>query len=180
MFYDKIIDSKDYMMLSFKHLTLTSALVMTLFFTGCVETPNTFGNQDRYTQTSHVKVGLVSYTYPYYNNLPYYFWNNRYYYGGYYDRGYYHFGNSVFRRGHYYRDGYRYYRGRHYKAVRGRYGYHMKHAVHPKRVRHTVRMNKVSKRGREYINHRDREYMHQKVKNYTLSDTLVHPRQRMR
>ena len=168
------------MMLSFKHLTLTSALVATLFLTGCVQTPNTFGNQDRYTQASQVQIGLVSYTYPYYNDLPYYFWNNRYYYGGYYDRGYYHFGDRVFRHGHYYRDGYRYYRGRHYKAVRGRHGYHMKRAIHPKRVRHTVKMDRVAKRGREYLNHRDRAFLDQKVKNDTLSHTLIHPRQRMR
>ena len=161
-------------MVSFKYLTLTSALVMTLFFTGCVRTPDTFANQDRYGQASHVaEIGLVSYTYPYYNNLPYYFWNNRYYYGGYYDRGYYHFGNSVFRRGHYYRDGYRYYKGRHYKAVRGRYGYHKKQVVHSRRTRH---------RERKYLRHREttKESVYQKVRDKSLSNKFVYHRQRVR
>ena len=170
-------------MLSFKHLTLASALVSTLFFTGCVETPNTFDNQGRYIEPSQVQIGLVSYTYPYYDDLPYYFWNNRYYYGGYYDRGYYHFGDRVFRHGRYYRDGYRYYKGRHYKARRGRHRYHKKHVIHPKRVRrHTVIGNSVLKRGREYLRHRDsvRESAYQKVREHSLSNKFVYPRQRIR
>ena len=58
----------------------------------------------------------------------------------------------------------------------------MKRALHPKRVRHTVRHNKVVDREREYLNHRDssRKSVYQKVRKHSLSNKFVYPRQRVR
>jgi len=111
-------------MINTKHLTLLAFASSTLLFSGCVHTPDTFSNQNRQHNTPSVNVSLVSYTYPYYYNRPYYFFDNMYYYGGYFSNGIYHYGNRQFRHGHYYSRGNRYYKGRRYRAVNGQHGHY--------------------------------------------------------
>ena len=164
-----------------KHLlTLTLLASSTLLFTGCVTTTETFDPDGSIISSpGSVNVSLISTAYPYYYDRPYYFFGGRYYYGGYYDNGLYHYGHRVFRRGHYYHHGYRYYKGRKYRAVRGRDGYYARKVPHRKHNTKGFRERIQNlEHGRRYESHEHkREHV---LVSDTLSRKLVHRMRRVR
>jgi len=146
-------------MIKIKYLGIITIASSTFLFSGCVQQPDTFSQQNRYyNNVPQVNVSLVSYAYPYYYDRPFYYLGGQYYYGGYYRNGFYHYGNRRFRHGHYYSRGNRYYNGRRYRAMNGQHGYYRNRSYYQRS--HTSRRfnNKVQSqldRGRNYNTHRN-------------------------
>jgi len=137
-------------MIRTKYLGMLAIASTTFLFSGCVQQPDTFSNDNRYyNHAPSINVSLVSYAYPYYYDRPYYFLNGLYYYGGSYRDGFYHYGHSHFRHGHYYAQGNRYYNGRRYRARNGVHGYYRNRAYYERS--HVYRKKQRSAdRGRVY------------------------------
>jgi len=134
-----------------KTLGLIALASTSFLFSGCVvvEQPNTFYDQNGYSNAARINVSLSSYAYPYYYDRPFYFFNGLYYYGGYYRNGFYHYGNRHFRHGHYYNHGNRYYNGRRYRARNGRYGYYRNRNYYERSRQYKTSYRNVD-RGRVY------------------------------
>ncbi len=159
-------------MIKNKHLGLIAIASTTLLFSGCVQQPDTFYNNQNgyYNSAPRVNVALVSYPYPYYYDRPFYFFNGIYYYGGYYRDGFYHYGHRRFRHGHYYHRGNRYYNGRRYVARSGQYGYYKNRGQY-QRLHNHRKYKKIKKkhldRGREYHSrsHKDKKVRRSHIGN---------------
>ena len=119
-------------MIKLNTYVFTSMLALSFLFIGCTQGSHKL-TKKRY-HTISKKVGLSAYKYEKYPNIPYYYLNGIYYYGGYYDNGIYHYGNHLYNQGYYYYDGYRYVHGQRTKAEKGTYGYGKKRGYH-ERVR---------------------------------------------
>lgn len=112
----------------------------TLLFSDCISSVDTFGYERSFKDVNHHSHNrCFSSYYPTDTYRSYYFLDGKYYYGGYYKHGFYYYKDRRFSRGHYYRHGYRYYRGKRYKAIRGRYGYHVSRKKGHKRHGHLLK-----------------------------------------
>ena len=92
-----------------------------MLFTGC--TPG--GGPQPYVYTGNEPGALTVSTRPLFFDVPYYYEDGRYYYGGTYGKGVFSQGGKRFDDGHYYDgQGYRYHGGVKYAAEYGRYGHY--------------------------------------------------------
>jgi len=103
-----------------KYLGAIVLLSSIFFVTACVPYNDGYSyNNSNYGYgtpiISRTTIGI--YDYPRYLDKPYYFYNNRYYYGGNYRNGYYYYQGHRYRHGHYYHRGYRYHHRRHRENV---------------------------------------------------------------
>ncbi|MDY0195910.1 MAG: hypothetical protein WC253_05515 [Sulfurovaceae bacterium] len=83
-----------------KHLGAISIIASMLFFTGCTRTERALATGAVIGATAAVIIG--SYNYPRYRDRPYYYYNDRYYYGGTYRDGYYYYQDRRLYGGRYY------------------------------------------------------------------------------
>lgn len=93
----------------------------------------------------------------YRDDRPYYFYNNRYYYGGEWRDGYYYYQGRRLDGGHYYRRGYEEHYGRDYKNPNYKNGYY-KHNKHYKEEKRYRDERQYRDRYRERDDRDDREY----------------------
>ena len=104
-----------------KYISAMALLSSTLLFTGCVPYNNyEYGYNNDYSRYGNPVISSTTigiYDYPRYLDRPYYFYNDRYYYGGNYRNGYYYYRGHRYRHGHYYHRGYRYHHRRHRENV---------------------------------------------------------------
>lgn len=125
----------------------------TLLFSDCISSVDSFGHERSFQDVNHHSHNrCFSSYYPTDTYKSYYFLDGKYYYGGYYKHGFYYYKGRRFSRGHYYRHGYRYYHGKRYKAIRGRYGYHVSRRAH-RHDRHPFKKHRPYIKKRQHVHH---------------------------